>query len=129
MIIISSLFIYFKCFCLLTYLLTYLIFPAAAVAPSTAQVSPSTAVNKPAPTPAPVVKPVASVTATGTVVNKPAATVAASQTVSSGKARDVKIASASYDTTVKIWEVSASSGQFGNTSTLTGHTKVRLTFF
>ena len=109
---------------LLTYIFAYLLFPAAAVAPSTAQVSPSTAVNKPAP----VVTPVASVTATGTVVNKPVATVAASQTASSGKARDIKIVSASWDKTIKIWEVSASSGQFGNTSTLTGHTKVRLSF-
>ena len=92
----------------------------AAGASSTAQVSPSTAVNKPAPTPAPVA------TATGTVVNKPAATVAASQTASSGKARDIKIVSASWDNSIKIWEVSASSGQFGNTSTLTGHTGVRL---
>ena len=103
-------------------------FLAAAVAPSTAQVSPSTTVNKPAsaPAPAPVVKPVASVAATAAVVNKPVATVAASQTASSGKARDIKIVSASYDKSIKIWEASASSGQFGNTSTLTGHTGVRL---
>ena len=101
---------------------------AASVSSSLERKPAATPSPTPAPAPAPVVKPVAFVTATATVVNKPVATVAASQTVSSGKARDIKIVSASNDKTIKIWEVSASSGQFGNTSTLTGHTRVRLSF-
>jgi len=38
----------------------------------------------------------------------------------------IKIVSVSWDKTIKIWNLNTSSGQFSNTSTLTGHAKVRL---
>jgi hypothetical protein len=38
----------------------------------------------------------------------------------------IKIVSASWDKTIKIWDLNTSSGQFSNTSTLTGHTGVKL---
>ena len=72
----------------------------------------------------PVTKPIATV-GTATVGTAVASQNTASSS-SSGKTHHIKIVSASWDTSIKIWDLSTSSGQYSNTSTLTGHTRVRL---
>jgi len=75
----------------------------------------SAATEAPSPT-IPVTTPIATA---GTAVGS-------QDTTSSGKTRRIKIVSASWDKTIKIWDLNTSSGQFSSTSTLTGHTGVRL---
>lgn len=94
------------------------IYPVSAVTPSTAAAIPYSDVSPP-----PVAsKPVTPVITT--VASAPSSQAAVMGTAGSTSVGRVKLVSASWDKTVKIWDINASSGQFENTSTLAGHTKV-----